>query len=181
MPIGQTIVQFERLLRRRSRFGQILSPVDKPATHKTPIDVGQIGVGERVTRIGGDRPSEVVARLLPVFRSSLRAMEMPFEKQFIRFRVARLGRRSTVRLTRGRVDEQLRGNVARDVRRHLKQIRWLADVLLAPHLRPVAAVDQLDANREAVASLRDSAGQDARDIQRAGDLLRIRVLAFVTG
>ncbi len=68
MPIGKTLVQFERLLRRLSGFGQILFRVDQSAIGETPIDVGQIGIGERVTRISGDRPNEVFARFLPVLR-----------------------------------------------------------------------------------------------------------------
>ena len=93
VPIGKTFVQFERLLRRRSRFGQILFRVDQPAVGETPIDVGQIGIGERVTGIGGDSLNEVFARFLPVLRPSLRAMEMSFEQQFVRFRVPHLARR----------------------------------------------------------------------------------------
>ena len=67
--------------------------------------------------------SEVVGRLLPFFRPSLRAMEMPLEKQFVRFGVAHLVRPGLRRLARGRSDQQLRGDVARDVRRHLKEVR----------------------------------------------------------
>ena len=95
MPIGKTLVQFEGLLRRLSGFGQILLRVDQSTVGEAPIDVGQIGIGERVPRIGGDGPNEVLARFLPVLRPSPRAMEMSFEQQFVRFRVPYLARAGT--------------------------------------------------------------------------------------
>ena len=95
MPIGKTLVQFEGLLRRLSGFGQIHFRVEQSTVGEAPIDVGQIGIGERVPRIGGDRSNEVFARFLPVLHPSLRAMEMSLEQQFVRFRVPYLARGGT--------------------------------------------------------------------------------------
>ena len=52
-------------------------------------------MGERVPRIGGDGSNEVFARFLPVLQTSLRAMEVSFEQQFVRFRVPYLARAGT--------------------------------------------------------------------------------------
>ena len=87
MRIGKTVVQLEGLLRRLSGFGQVHLRIEPSTVGEAPIDVGQIGMGKRVPRIGGDGSNEVIARFLPVLQTSLRAMEVSFEQQFVRFRV----------------------------------------------------------------------------------------------
>ena len=132
VPIGKTLVQFERLLRGRPRFGQIIFRIEKPAADETSVDVGEIGMRERVAGIGGDSPGEILTRFLPVLRPTLGAVEMPLEQQFVRGGVPRILRPESLLLAGG-PPLQLLCNVARDFR-HMWQVGCFPSVLLPPHL-----------------------------------------------
>jgi hypothetical protein len=69
----------------------------------------------------------------------------------------------------------------RDLRLHFQQVCARTHVLLAPHLRPVSPIDQLDADRETVIALQNPPGEDADDVQRTCHLLWVRVLTLVPG
>ena len=80
---------------------------------------------------------------------------MSLQQQLVRLGVPDVARDEPFLLARRQTQLQRARNLARDLRLHLKQVCGTADVLLAPHLRPVASVDQLDADRETVIALQD--------------------------
>ena len=74
---------------------------------------------------------------------------------------------------------QLSGDIPGDVRLHLQQVRRLPVVLFAPELRAIRRVDQLDADYQIVAALRNPPGHNGLDTERPRDLLEIDGLTLV--
>ena len=148
---------------------------------ETPVDVGQISMGERVAGIDGNRPSEIFARLLPILHAALRPMVVPLQQELVRLGIPDLGRGEPLLLARCEARLQLSRNLIGNLRLHLKQVCAAAEILLAPHLRPVSPIDQLDADGETVIALLNPPGEDADDVQRTCHFLGIRVLPFVSG
>ena len=69
MGVCQAVVKVARFLCCRSGDGQELGP-KRAAVDETPIDVGEVGVHERVVRIRVDGLAEIVEGLLPVLDAS---------------------------------------------------------------------------------------------------------------
>ncbi len=112
-------------------------------------------------------------------KTALSAIEASLQRQLVRLLVCCLRPGQSVPIGRTQAAAQFFRDIVGDVGLHLQQVRGLPAVLLAPHLRAVRGVDQLDPDHQIVAALRDAPRHNRLHAERPRDLLEIDGLAFV--
>ena len=88
--IGEALIQVHRFARRTFGFGRKLFWVENAPGHKIKVADRQLGISERVSRIGVYRLIVILGGFLRVLRSALATIVEPFEHQFIGLWVNRL-------------------------------------------------------------------------------------------
>src|SRR5437899_11022597 len=112
MRLGETFIEFQRLVRSTFGFWHELFRIENASGNKTTVTRGQVGICGSVIRVGSYRLIEKLDSLLPIFRPSLTTKKAAPQQQFVRLRVNGLTFGELLPLACGQPQAQLLGDLA---------------------------------------------------------------------